>query len=447
MSALKRSAAIQTKVLSVAETVTKYIEVIEKSTSNNFLAISKDQALAQAKKVQTQIDKGDILSPLAGIPVAVKDNITTLGIETTCASRVLKGYLPVFNATAIDRLEQAGMIVVGKLNMNEFSMGNVSDRNGSPANAAAAAIASGEVPLVISSDTGGGIRQSSAFCGVTGIKPTYGTVSRHGLIAHASSMDQIGVIGSSIADCAAMLSVISGADHMDSTCSIKKPFDFNKNSNKDLSLSGLQIGIPRNCCKNSIASIAPAVMELKEAGAEITEFDMPLLEHMVSTYYIIACAEASSNLAKFDGLKYGYRSPNAETLSDVYRLSRGEGFGLEVKERIMFGSLVLSSDFYDTYYKKALQIRTLIKEEYNRLFKKYDIVIAPVSSNRLDAITVSVNLAGLPAVALPCGKDSQGNPIGIQLIGTAFSEEKLINTACVYQNLTPHHIQKPGGVV
>jgi len=443
MKALELSAAIQAKEMGVAEAVTKYIEAIEKSQSNNFLAVSKAQALAQAKKVQAQIDAGDVPSPLAGIPVAVKDNISTKGIETTCASKMLKGYVPVFNATVIDKLEQAGMIVVGKLNMDEFSMGSASNGN-----AAAAAVAVGEVPLAIASDTGGGIRQSCAFYGATGIKPTYGSVSRHGLIAYASSMDQIGPIGGSIDDCAAMLSVISGPDHMDSTCAIEKPFTFEKNNAQRL--DGLRIGIPHNCCGScgsDITSASSAVKELKDAGAEIEVFEMPLLEHIIPTYHIIACAEASSNLSRYDGLKYGYRSPNAETLADVYRLSRAEGFGMEVKRRIMFGSLVLSSGFYNDYYKKALQVRTLIKKAYSSLFEKYDMIISPVAPDKLEAITVSANLAGLPAVALPCGCDSQGLPMGFQLIGAAFTEEKLIKAARAYQNLTQHHLQKPGGAV
>lgn len=477
-SALELSTAIKEKRLSAVEAVNTYIDLIEKTDKqfNAFLTIAKDQALARAKDIQARINAGAEISPLAGVPIAVKDNISTMGIKTTCASRILEGYTPVFNATVVEKLERAGMIVIGKLNMDEFAMGGSSETSvfgavhnpwdisrvsGGSSGGSAAAVASGEVLLSLGSDTGGSIRQPCAFCGVTGIKPTYGSVSRYGLIAYASSLDQIGPIGRNIDDCAALLSIISGPDDKDSTCVIKKPLDFTKTQNLD----GVRIGLPKNyfACgidedvKNTVLA---AAQELKSAGAQIEEFEMPLMDYMVPAYYIIACAEASSNLSRYDGLKYGYRSANAKTLSEVYRLSRSEGFGLEVKRRIMLGSFVLSSGYYDAYYKKALQVRALIKDAYAQLFKRFDMLISPVAPTTAykigeniddplkmymgDIYTVSVNLAGLPAASLPCGFDRQGLPIGFQLIGDTFSEEKLVNAARIYQHRTDHHRKNPG---
>ncbi|MDR0323221.1 MAG: Asp-tRNA(Asn)/Glu-tRNA(Gln) amidotransferase subunit GatA, partial [Treponema sp.] len=448
---------------------------------NAFLAVSKERALARAEEVQAQIDSSKKLSPLAGVPVALKDNITTKGIETSCASKMLGGYMPVFNATVTEKLEQAGMIVIGKTNMDEFAIGSTSetgvhgpvrnpwDTNHAAGGGSAAAVIAGEVPLALGSDSGGSIRQSCSFCGATGIKPTYGAVSRYGLIAYASSLDQIGVIGQNINDCAAMLSVISGPDERDGTCVIEKPFEFGANSGAASSggLKGIKIGLPRNYFENDIdedvkLSCIEAANELKAAGASIEEFEMPLMDYVIPAFYIIACAEASSNLARYDGLKYGYRSANAKTLSEVYRLSRSEGFGLEVKRRIMLGSFVLLSDYYDGYYRKALKARTLVKDAFNNLFKRFDMIISPVASSTAhklgenagdpvkmymqDIYTAPVNMAGLPAVALPCGTGKHGLPAGFQLIGDMFSEDKLIEAAKVYQSRTNHHEKRPGGL-
>jgi len=481
MSALEFSASIKAKRIGVAEALNAYIDLIEKTDRNfnAFLTVSKDKALARAEDIQARINAGDTLSPLAGVPIALKDNISTMGIETTCASKMLDGYIPVFNATVVDRLEQAGMIVIGKLNMDEFAMGGSSEtgvfgpvRNpwdvlrvsGGSSGGSAAAVAGGEIPLSLGSDTGGSIRQPCAFCGVTGIKPTYGSVSRYGLVAYASSLDQIGPVGKNIDDCAALLSIISGFDDMDSTCVIEKPFDFGEICGERL--DGVRIGLPRNYFDSAIDSdvkrtVMAAAAELEAAGAHVEEFEMPLMDYMIPAYYIIACAEASSNLSRYDGLKYGYRSADAKTLSEVYRLSRSEGFGLEVKRRIMLGSFVLSSGYYDAYYKKALQTRSLIKDAYNRLFERFDIILSPVAPTTAykigenvedpmkmymgDIYTVSVNLAGLPAVALPCGFDKHGLPVGFQLIGDAFSEDKLVRAARVYQRRTDYHTKKPGG--
>jgi len=483
ISALELSALIKAKKLGVAELAGAYIDAIKKNNNrcNAFLTLAEEKALACAKEVQSRIDNGEVLSPLAGVPIAVKDNISTEGTETTCASKMLKGYTPVFNATVIDKLEKAGMVVIGKLNMDEYAMGGSSETGasgpvhnpwdlsrvaGGSSGGAAAAVAAGEIPLALGSDTGGSIRQPSAFCGVTGIKPTYGSVSRYGLLAYASSLDQIGPIGQNIDDCAALLSIISGPDTQDSTCVIEKPFEFGKGENPS-GLQGVKIGLPRNYfsggideeVKNAVLAVAK---EFKASGAIIEEFEMPLMDYVIPTYYIIACAEASSNLSRYDGLKYGYRSADAKSLSEVYRLSRSEGFGLEVKRRIMLGSFVLSSGYYDAYYKKALQVRSLIKDAYTKLFTRFDMILSPVAPTTAykigdnigdpmkmymgDIYTVSINLAGLPSAALPCGFDAAGLPIGFQLVGDAFSESKLIGAARVYQNRTDYHLKKPEGI-
>jgi aspartyl-tRNA(Asn)/glutamyl-tRNA(Gln) amidotransferase subunit A len=482
MTALALAKAIRAKEISVTEAVTEYIKQIDQTSPhlNTFLTVANASALARAQAVQAQIDAGEITSPLAGVPIALKDNISTLNIPTTCASKMLDGYTPIYNATVVERLEQAGMIVIGKLNMDEFAMGGSSEtgvhgavRNpwdtervaGGSSGGSAAAVAAQEVPVALGSDTGGSIRQPCAFCGTTGIKPTYGAVSRFGLVAYASSLDQIGPIGRNIDDCAALLALISGPDAKDSTCVIDKPLTFDAVVPERL--TGVRIGLPRNYFAGGIdADVAHRVLnaaqELAAAGAQVEEFDMPLMDYMVPAYYIIACAEASSNLSRYDGLKYGYRSPAAETLAEVYRLSRSQGFGLEVKRRIMLGSFVLSSGYYDAYYKKALQARSLIKQEYDRLFERYDMILSPVAPTTAyklgenvddpmkmymgDIYTVSVNLAGLPAVALPCGLDQQYLPVGFQLIGAAFSESKLVNVARVYQQRTDFHMLRAGGV-
>ena len=468
-SALELSASIRTGQLSVADTVRHYLDVIDKNDQKYkaFITVCADRALAQAEVVQKQIMTGKNLSPLAGVPIALKDNISTAGVKTTCASKMLENYVPVYNATVVDKLERAGMIVIGKLNMDEFAMGSSSEtgifgqvRNprdtsrvaGGSSGGSAAAVAGGEVPLALGSDTGGSIRQPCSFCGVTGIKPTYGAVSRYGLIAYASSLDQIGAIGTNIDDCAALLSIVSGQDDMDSTCVIDKPFSFEEHTGGRM--DGIKIGLASNYLSSGIdedvkQAVLVAAKQYEEIGAEIVEFDMPLTEYMIPAYYVIACAEASSNLARYDGLKYGRRANGADSIEQMYRLSRNEGFGLEAKRRILLGSFVLTSGYYDAWYKKALQTRTLIIREYNALFKRFDMLLsptAPTTAYKLgeniddpmkmymgDIYTVSVNLAGLPAVALPCGLDRHGLPIGFQLIGSPFSENKLINAARAYQ--------------
>jgi len=478
LTALELAEKIKTRKIGVCEAVSRTIAEIEKNDSrfNAFITISKEYAMQRAKEIQAKIDGGEILSSLAGVPIAIKDNISTAGIKTTCASKILENYTPVFNADCIEKIENAGMIIVGKLNMDEFAMGGSSEtgafgavRNpwdtkrvaGGSSGGSAAAVAGGLVSLTLGSDTGGSIRQPCAFCGTTGIKPTYGAVSRFGLIAYASSLDQIGTIGNNIDDCAALLSIISGADERDSTCVIKNKFCFDKTQQ----INGLKIGIPRNYLDKGIdpdvkTAVISAAKEFENAGAIVKTFEMPLTEFMVPAYYICACAEASSNLSRFDGLKYGVQSENAKSLNEVYRLSRSENFGLEVKRRIMLGSFVLSSGFYDAYYKKALLTRTLVKNAYKKIFEKHDFILSPVAPTSAfkigenicdpmkmymgDIYTISVNLAGLPAVSLPCGFDKNGLPVGFQIIGNAFSEEKLVNAARIYQKCTEFHKRRAG---
>ncbi|MCL2046507.1 MAG: Asp-tRNA(Asn)/Glu-tRNA(Gln) amidotransferase subunit GatA [Oscillospiraceae bacterium] len=469
LTALELSTAISSKQIGVEEALSAYFKSIETEDGkyNSFLSLSKEAALTKAREIQKRIDAGERISPLAGVPIAIKDNISTKDIETTCASKALSGYVPVYNATVVDKLEEAGMIVVGKLNMDEFAMGGSSEtgymgpvRNpwdsyrvaGGSSGGSAAAIAAGMVPLALGTDTGGSIRQPCSFCGTTGIKPTYGAVSRYGLIAYASSLDQIGPMGKNLEDCATLLSIISGPDEKDGTCIIEKPFEFEQSDSN--SLDGMIIGIPKNYYEGGIdnsvkTSVLAAARKLEEAGARLEEFEMPLMEYMIPTYYVIACAEASSNLSRFDGLKYGHYTSDSDELSDFYRNSRSEGFGMEIKRRIMLGSFVLSSGYYDAYYKKALQARRLIKDAYDSLFQRYDMIISPVAPTTAykigeniddplkmymgDIYTVSINLAGLPAVSLPCGFDENKLPIGFQLIGKAFSEPTLVKAGKTYQ--------------
>jgi aspartyl-tRNA(Asn)/glutamyl-tRNA(Gln) amidotransferase subunit A len=363
--------------------------------------------------------------------------------------------------------------------MDEFAMGgscetsafgvvrnpwDVSFIAGGSSGGSAAAIAAGEIPLAMGTDTGGSIRQPCAHCGVTGIKPTYGSVSRYGIAAYASSFDQAGPMGQNIDDCAELLSIISGPDNKDGTCLIEKPFDFRT---QDLNIKNLRIGLPVNYLSSDIDedikdAVLAAAKEFEKAGAIIKEFEMPLTDYIIPIYCIIRSAEVSSNLSRYDGIRYGYRSVNAKNLSDVYKLSRSQGFGLEVKRRIMLGSLVLSSDYYEAYYKKALQGRALIKNAYKKLFENFDMILSPVTRTTADKIgtgfedpmkrymgdvyTASVNITGLPAVALPCGFNKHGLPVGFQLIGDAFSENSLINAARVYQGNTDHHTKRPGGI-
>ena len=418
-------------------------------------------------------------SPLAGVPMAYKDNICTKWVPTTCASKILEGFVPCYDATVVERLSAAGAVSLGKLNMDEFAMGSTSETSyagpvknpwdltraaGGSSGGAAAAVAAGEVWYAIGSDTGGSIRQPAAYCGVTGMKPTYGTVSRYGLIAYASSLDQMGPIARSAADCAAVLDVIQGKDPRDGTSLDAPAGGLLASLTGDL--KGKKIGLPVDCFGEGLdpevrAAVLAAAEVLKARGATVEEFALPVMEYVVPTYYIIAAAEASSNLSRFDGVKYGWRAEGYETLADLYTMTRTQGFGTEVKRRILLGTFVLSSGYYDAYYKKALQVKAAIKAAFDRAFHQCDLLLTPVAPTTApklgenlgdplnmylsDIYTVSVNLAGLPGLSMPCGFDSKGMPIGAQLIGPHFGEGKLLNTAHAFQMDTDYHRQTPEG--
>lgn len=418
-------------------------------------------------------------SPLAGVPMAYKDNICTRGVRTTCASKILGDFTPCYDATAVERLRAAGAVSLGKLNMDEFAMGSTSETScfgpvknpwdltraaGGSSGGAAAAVAAGEVWYAIGSDTGGSIRQPAAYCGVTGMKPTYGTVSRYGLIAYASSLDQMGPIARSAADCAAVLDVMMGKDARDSTSLDVSAGGLLASLTGDL--RGKKIGLPADCFGDGLdpevrSAVLAAAEVLKARGAVVEEVALPVMEYVVPAYYIIACAEASSNLSRFDGVKYGWRAEGYEDLGELYTKTRTQGFGTEVKRRILLGTFVLSSGYYDAYYKKALQTKAVIKAAFDKAFEQYDLLLTPVAPTTApklgesltdplkmylsDIYTVSVNLAGLPALSMPCGFDAKGMPIGAQLIGPALGDAAVLNAAYGFQLDTDYHRQIPKG--
>ena len=406
------------------------------------------------------IDAGELTGPLAGVPVAIKDNMCTEGVLTTCSSKILGNFVPTFTAEAVKRLEEAGAVILGKTNMDEFAMGSTTETSyygvtknpwntahvpGGSSGGSCAAVAAEECFCALGSDTGGSIRQPSAFCGVVGMKPTYGTVSRYGLIAYGSSLDQIGPVAKDVTDCAAILEAIAAHDEKDSTSIGRDSYDFTSALVEDV--NGMKIGIPRDYFGEGLdpevkEAILKAAKVLEEKGAVVEEFDLSLVEYAIPAYYVIASAEASSNLSRFDGVKYGYRTAEYEGLHNMYKKSRSEGFGPEVKRRIMLGSFVLSSGYYDAYYLKALRTKALIKKAFDRAFEKYDMIIGPVAPTTApelgkslsdpmkmylsDVYTVSVNLAGLPGISIPVGRDSKGLPIGMQMIGDCYQEKKLL---------------------
>jgi len=477
MTALEIGRMIKNKEIGVAEVTKQALENIEKTDAvyNAFVTVCPEEALKQAEKVQKDIDERILTSPLAGVPMAVKDNMCTKGIITTASSKMLAGFKPTYTATAVRKLEDAGAVMLGKLNMDEFAMGSTTETSffgsvlnpwgenrvpGGSSGGSAAAVASDMAYYTLGSDTGGSIRQPCSFCGTTGIKPTYGTVSRYGLIAYASSLDQIGPIGKNVEDIAEVLSVISGHDAKDSTSVNSEPLKITLKND----IKGKKIGIPKDYIGKGLDSevkdaVLKAAAKLQSLGAEVEEFDMPFLEYAVPAYYIITCAEASSNLSRYDGVKYGYASPSYDDLTDLYYKSRSEGFGTEVKRRILIGTFVLSSGYYDAYYKKALQVKAVIKQAFDRAFEKYDIILSPTAPTTAlkmgenlndplkmylgDIYTVAVNLAGLPAMTLPCGFDKEGLPIGLQLIGKHFGENELLNMGYTYQQNTDYHTKKP----
>ncbi len=453
-------------VMEACEAVFSQIEKKEKEL-NCYITIDKKGALARAKEVQGQIEEGTLTGPLAGVPVAIKDNISTKGMLTTCGSHMLDNYVPVYNADVVEKLEKAGAIIIGKTNMDEFAMGSTTENSyfgatknpynpkyvpGGSSGGSAAAVAAEECFFALGSDTGGSVRQPAAHCGIVGMKPTYGTVSRYGLIAFGSSLDQIGPLCKDVTDCAAIMEVIVGHDKKDSTSLEREDYDFISALTEDI--KGMKIGIPKDCFGKELNievknATYHALNVLRQKGAIVEEFDLPLTEYAVAAYYTIACAEASSNLERFDGVKYGYRAKEYEGLHQMYKRTRSEGFGSEVKRRIMLGSFVLSSGYYDAYYLKALKVKARIKEAFEKAFAAYDVLITPVTHTTasklgesptdplemymLDGYTVSANLAGLPAMSVPCGMAKNGLPIGMQLVGNAFQEKKLLRLAYAYE--------------
>lgn len=460
---------IQNREISAVELTKAALEAVcaREKTVNSFITVDEIYAVKRAEEIQKLIDNGTLTHPLAGVPMAVKDNICTKGMLTTCGSKMLSDFIPSYTATAAANLEKAGAILLGKTNMDEFAMGSTTETSyygavknpwkkdcvpGGSSGGSCAAVAAEECLYALGSDTGGSIRQPSSFCGVTGIKPTYGTVSRYGLVAYASSMDQIGPIAKDVTDCAVILETISSYDPMDSTSIKRRDTDFTSALLDDA--AGMKIGIPRDYLEEGLdGEVRKAILQaadvLKEKGAVVEEFDLGLTKYAVPAYYIIACAEASSNLARFDGVKYGYRAKSYEGLHDMYRKSRSEGFGEEVKRRILLGSFVLSAGYYDAYYLKALRTRTLLKQEFDRAFARYDVILgpaapyaAPPAGSSLgdpiqmylgDIYTISANLVGIPGICLPCGMTEAGLPIGLQLLGDCRKEKNIIRMAYAFE--------------
>lgn len=434
---------------------------------NCYVTFDREAALSAAKEAQKKIEAGELTGPLAGVPIAIKDNMCTEGVLTTCSSKILGNFIPQFSSEAVKRIEEAGAVVIGKTNMDEFAMGSTTETSaygptknpwntehvpGGSSGGSAAAVAANECFCALGSDTGGSIRQPASYCGVVGMKPTYGTVSRYGLIAYGSSLDQIGPLCKDITDCATIMEVIASHDKKDSTSVERKDTDFTSALVDDV--TGMRIGIPRDYFGEGLdpqvkEAVLSAAEVLKSKGAIVEEFDLSLVEYAIPTYYTIAAAEASSNLERFDGVKYGFRAKDYDGLHSMYKKTRSEGFGPEVKRRIMLGSFVLSSGYYDAYYLKALRVKAMIKKAFDEAFAKYDVILGPVAPTTApklgssladpikmylgDIYTISVNLAGLPGISVPCGKDDNGLPIGVQLIGDCFNEKKLIQTAYAYE--------------
>ena len=457
---------IQNKTLKPSELVEDTFKNIEADDAkiNAFLALNKDAALEQAKALDNQTPTGRLF----GIPMGIKDNIVTKNVETTCASKILTGFNPVYDATVMNKLNAENGILVGKLNMDEFAMGGSTENSfykktvnpfdhtavpGGSSGGSAAAVAASLVPFSLGSDTGGSIRQPASYCGIVGMKPTYGRVSRYGLVAFASSLDQIGPMTRNVEDNATILEIISGHDKMDSTSAPVDNVDFTSILKQDI--KGLKVAVPTEYLGEGVseevrASVKQAIAELEKMGAEISEVSLPNSKYGVATYYILSSSEASANLARFDGIRYGYQTENAKNLEELYKKTRQEGFGDEVKRRIMLGTYALSSGYYDAYYKKAQKVRTLIKQDFEKVFENYDIIVGPTAPTTAfnigsqiddpltmyanDILTIPVNLAGLPSLSVPCG-ESNGRPIGLQLIGKPFDEKLLYNVAYNYEQV------------
>lgn len=463
------SRLISRREVSAAEVTEGYLENIREKDGNigAYITVTEDAARKKAAQVDKKIAAGEKLPPLAGIPGGIKDNMCTKGVRTTCASKMLENFVPCYTSTAVEHLEKMDYVMLGKVNMDEFAMGSSTENSafkitrnpaapdcvpGGSSGGSAAAVAAEEAAFTLGSDTGGSIRQPAAFCGVVGMKPTYGAVSRYGLVAFASSLDQIGPLTKNVADNALVLNAISAHDGLDATSISGERPDYTEDIGKDI--SGMRVGLPSEFFGEGISSdVKAAVMAAAKAyeslGCEIVELHLPSLDYALSAYYVISSAEASSNLARFDGIRYGYRSEKGVTLDEVYRYSRTEGFGPEVQRRIMLGTFALSSGYYDAYYKKALQVRTLIMEEYKKSFETCQFILSPVAPTAAykigektenpiemymgDIYSVPVNIAGLPALSLPCGKTEDGRPIGMQLIGKPLSEGLLYRAGYAYE--------------
>lgn len=479
LPAHRLSRLLKERKISVEEIVTSFLHQIEmvEDKIRAFLFLDEEEALKEARQWDRIISEGKDVGPLTGIPIAIKDNICIKDKETSCASRILKGFYPPYSATVIERLKKAGTIIIGKTNLDEFAMGSSTENSafqitrnpwnleaipGGSSGGSAAAVASGEVPLALGSDTGGSIRQPAAFCGVVGLKPTYGRVSRYGLVAFASSLDQIGPITKDVTDCALLLQIISGKDPLDSTSldyPVPKYTDF-----LIPELRGIRIGLPKEYFiagteEEVKKSILRAANVLEDLGAHVEETSLPHTDYAVATYYLIATAEASSNLARYDGVEYGHRTKKGENLIDMYKRTRQEGFGEEVKRRIMLGTYVLSEGYYEDYYGKAQRVRTLIKQDFDRAFQKFDALITPTSPTVAfkvgekiddplkmylsDIFTISANLAGIPAISIPCGFSRDNLPIGLQILAKPFDEETLLRIAYAYEQNTEWHKREP----
>ena len=460
---------LKRKELTIAEILESYCNRINEKEPEveAFVTTYLEEAKAEAQKVQEKLDNGEDLGEYAGIPIGIKDNLCMKGTKTTCSSKMLENFISPYDATVIEKLKDENIISLGKLNMDEFAMGSSTESSyfkktknpwnlnkvpGGSSGGSAAAVAANMVPWALGSDTGGSIRQPASLCGVVGLKPTYGLVSRYGLVAFASSLDQIGPITKDVRDSAMLLSLIAGHDEKDTTSEEIEKKDYTKALKNDV--KGLKIGVPKEFFGEGIneevkKELTKAIETYKELGAEVEEFSLDVAKYALATYYIIACAEASSNLGRFDGIRYGYRTPEYSNLKEIYKKSRSEGFGPEVKRRIILGTYVLSSGYYDAYYKKAQQVRTLVSNEFSKAFEKYDVILTPTSpvtafnigeksNNPLemylaDICTVSINIAGVPAISIPCGVDSEGMPVGMQLIGNKFEEEKILNAAYTFE--------------
>ena len=482
MTAVEIGRQIKSRKLSVVEVADMLCKkyMLEDRILNAYTSFDVKRIMQAARNAQERIDRNGVCSILDGIPIGIKDNICTRGELTTCASKILNGFVPPFDATVIGKIRNAGLVIAGKLNMDEFAMGSTSETSyygavknpwnienvpGGSSGGAAAAVAAGEALCALGSDTGGSIRQPASYCGVTGFKPSYGFVSRYGLIAYASSLDQIGPIAKDALDCAAIMDVISGKDVMDSTSIDNKSESFYESMTGKI--NGSIIGIPEECFDAGVdndvkQSVEDAIQVFVKLGAKAKTISLPFVKYAVPTYYVIATAEASSNLSRFDGIKYGFRSELDETLDDLIINSRSEGFGREVRKRILLGTFVLSSGFYDAYYKKALKMKQLVVEGFDRAFKECDVIICPTSpmtapklgcslsdSMKMylsDVFTVSVNLAGLPGLSIPCGFDNNGLPIGAQIIGANGNDKSVLNMGFAFQKATDYHLKRPGGL-